>query len=178
MERGCVDRFCVIDFEASSLEGWPIEVGLSCWQDGRAVTWSSLIRPAVGWDPALWSTDAERIHRIDRRVLDSAPPAVEVAAELIRRIAGRRVLSDAPAFDGQWARLLFDAGGISDQPVIEDLIPVAVDLLNRDYDRARAMLARLEAEEPPHRAGEDAERIMTILAEAVAGGQPDGSTPV
>jgi DNA polymerase III subunit epsilon len=52
-----IERFATLDFEASSLtdKSWSIEVGLSWLETGEVRTWSSLIRPAVGWGLSDWS---------------------------------------------------------------------------------------------------------------------------
>lgn len=54
---GCTN-FVILDFEASGLDagGWPIEIGLSgIGEDGAVGTWSSLIRPDLGWSMTVGS---------------------------------------------------------------------------------------------------------------------------
>lgn len=153
----------IMDVEASGLGpgSWPIEVGLAWFGAGAVRTWSSLIRPEPGWDPEAWDPVAEEIHGISREELTRAPAAWTVATELLSRVAGRTVFSDAPGHDGRWVRMLLDA-----QPA-----PAGVRIL--DFDRAVGAVCgargadwayeRLERTRTPHRAGPDAERMLRAI---------------
>lgn len=74
-----------IDFEASSSNGYPIEVGVAIHDPARSFisVWSSLIKPTVGWLQTMsWDPVAFRIHGITRAELMKAPAAFDVARQL------------------------------------------------------------------------------------------------
>jgi hypothetical protein len=158
-----LEEVLIIDFEASGLGpgSWPIEVGLAWAESGAVRSWSSLIRPEPDWDPDLWDTVAEDMHGIRPSDLASAPRAWSVAAELLDRVAGRPVFSDAPEFDERWARRLLDAQ------------PSQTSLRFREFDEAVGAVCggrgadwayeRLERTRTPHRAGPDAERMLRAI---------------
>lgn len=157
------EEVLIVDLEASGLGpgSWPIEVGLAWFEEGEVRTWSSLIRPEPDWDPDAWDPVAEEIHGISREELSLAPTAWAVATDLLARIAGRDVFSDAPEHDGRWVRRLLDA-----QPA-----PAGVRIL--DFDQAVGAVCggrgsdwayeRLERTRTPHRAGPDAERMLRAI---------------
>lgn len=168
----------IIDLEASGLGpgSWPIEVGLAWFEEGEVSTWSSLIRPEPGWDLEAWDPMAEEIHGISRGELAQAPAAWTVATELLSRVAGQTVFSDAPEYDGRWVRRLLDA-----QPA-----PDGIRIL--DFDQAVGAVCgergadwayeRLERTRTPHRAGPDAERMLrAILYGAERGAAPASDGP-
>lgn len=168
-----VGDLIIIDLEASGLGpgSWPIEVGIAWAEGGEVRSWSSLIRPEPGWDPEAWDPVAEEIHGISREALAAAPTAWTVATELLSRVAGRPVFSDAPEHDARWLRRLLDA-----QPS-----PAGIPVL--DFDQAVGALCgergaewayeRLERTRTPHRAGPDAERMLR----AILYGAERGATP-
>lgn len=158
------ESICVIDFEASSLQGWPIEVGVSMRVSGAILTWSSLIRPAPKWSMDDWAPAAEAVHGIARAQLNDAPTPAQVATELMRLIKSRRLLSDAPDYDGRWLRELLLAGGSWDPVDVDNYDAYAHEILRhdpRELDRVYERLARVKV---PHRAGSDAEILMRALA--------------
>jgi len=174
-----IEDVLIIDLEASGLGpgSWPIEVGLAWVEAGEVRSWSSLIRPEPDWDEEAWDPMAEDIHGISRSELKIAPTAWSVAAELLRRVAGRPVFSDAPEFDSRWVRRLLDA-----QPV-----DAGVRLL--DVDQAVGAVCgergadwayeRLERTGTPHRAGPDAVRMLeAILYGAQRGSERSGPDEV
>jgi DNA polymerase III subunit epsilon len=158
-----IEDVLIIDLEASGLGpgSWPIEVGLA-WVEGGAVkSWSSLIRPEPGWDRNLWDMFAQDVHGILLSDLEGAPTAWSVAEELLDRVAGRPVYSDAPSYDLRWVRRLLDAH------------PSEAGIRILDYDRAVGAVCgehganwayeRLERTRTPHRAGPDAARMMEAI---------------
>ncbi|SDP80607.1 hypothetical protein SAMN04488512_1611, partial [Sulfitobacter litoralis] len=86
-----IERFAILDFEVSSLSGksWPIEVGVSWLNKGEVRTWSSLIRPAVGWNLSDWSAQSAVVYDIALEDIQDAPSAFEVAEGLIANLAER-----------------------------------------------------------------------------------------
>lgn len=157
-----------IDFEASGLarDSWPIEIGLA-WldvstSDPEIQTWSSLIRPEVDWCESLWDPEAEEIHGISLdRLKAEGRSAWGVAEEAWALIEGKTLVSDAPGFDSRWFWKLLDASPQAPAFVIRDFDEIAAALLGKE-GLADAW-TRLEALEVPHRAGEDASRLMRAL---------------
>ena len=100
-----------LDFEASSLSGrsYPIEVAWSI-PDGSIESY--LISPAgiEGWTD--WDLAAEKVHGISRQVLaaDGKAPYF-VCDRMIDQLAGKKIYTDAPRFDGAWLARLFSACG-------------------------------------------------------------------
>ena len=160
-----------IDFEASSLarDSWPIEIGLA-WldltsSDPKIETWSSLIRPEPDWCESLWDPAAEEIHGISlNRLKAEGRPAWDVAIDALALVEGKTLVSDAPTFDTRWFWKLLDASPQAPAFVIRDFDEIAAALLGKE-GLADAW-TRLEALEVPHRAGEDAARLMRALTGA------------
>ncbi|WP_076533697.1 hypothetical protein [Roseovarius nanhaiticus] len=99
-----MERFATLDFEASSLsrESWPIEVGLSWLENDEVRTWSTLIRPAPGWDLADWAPQSAAVHGIALEVLQEAPVACAVVDDRFEHLRDRVLVPDAPAFETRW----------------------------------------------------------------------------
>lgn len=158
-----IEEVLILDLEASGLgrDSWPIEVGIAWVEAGEVRSWSSLIRPEPDWDPDAWDPVSEEIHGVPMSALQAAPPAWTVAEELLRRIAGRPVYSDAPDFDLKWVRRLLDAS------------PAEAGIRVLDFDMAVTAVCgavgadwayeRLERSRTPHRAGPDAARMMGAI---------------
>lgn len=120
---------------------------------------------------------AQDVYGIPLTELEKAQTASSVAEELLARVAGRPVYSDAPSYDLRWARRLLDAH--PSEPGIRIL----------DYDQAvRAVCGehganwayeRLERSRTPHRAGPDAVRMTAaILYGLERSGEPPASDQV
>lgn len=153
----------IIDFEASGLGpgSWPIEVGLAWVADETVRSWSSLIRPEPGWEEEAWDPASENVHGIPREALETAPSAWSVADKLLGMVGDRSVFSDAPDFDGKWARRLLDAQPSTARLAILDLDQAIVAACGeRGADWA---YERLERTRTPHRAGPDAERMLEAI---------------
>src|SRR6266571_2726016 len=94
-------RIATLDFEASALDGWPIEAG---WmREGDAAPKSMLIRPDASFHVTEWSSVAEAVHKITRERLDHE--GIEAHAVLVAMSADLqdcRVVSDAPDYDAAW----------------------------------------------------------------------------
>jgi hypothetical protein len=138
-----------LDFEASSLsdESYPIEVGW-VFEDGRAE--SHLIRPAPGWTD--WDPQAEAIHGISpRQLLEQGLPHPDVAARMMRELAGHALYASAPSWDGKWLSVLLRAAGYPRHA-----------LRLRDTDEAQAEAARtaLGVQASPEALAEEAAAIL------------------
>jgi len=153
-----------LDFEASSLDGHPIEVAIST-VDGEIRSW--LIRPAPGWTD--WSPKAEALHGISREMLArDGLPVRDVARHLNVALADRVAYSDSPDFDGWWCKQLFDAAGEEPLFSIGHAGSVIPDVPRRN--------ARIEREArrragPAHRAARDVAFLVELyrLATEAAG---------
>ncbi|MDT0684718.1 hypothetical protein RM543_18855 [Roseicyclus sp. F158] len=160
--RAPAERVILIDFEASGLGSgtWPIEVGLA-WVEGTEIgSWSTLIRPSDTWDHAEWSEASAQLHNIPRDALEDAPDAVGVARDLLERIEGCVLVSDAPGFDGWWLSRLFDLIK-APRPRILDFDAVAAEMTtDRGLDY---VYERLERTKTPHRAEGNAVRLARAL---------------
>lgn len=154
-----IEQFAAVDCEASSLSksSWPIEVGLAWIEDGRLLTWSSLIGPAGEWDLDDWSPNSARVHGLALTDLTGAPPAALVADEFLKTLAGRIPVSDAPALDTHWISRLIAELGNDRTFAVKDFHEVSFAI----YDGlALDMLYEyLERRSAPHRAGPDSERL-------------------
>jgi len=153
-----------IDFEASCLprhgRSFPIEVAI-CGPEGVR---SWLITPHADWREWDWTDEAARLHRITRADLASEgqAPAI-VFAELMRAIAGRRVLADSH-LDADWFALLAQAAGSPVRARVEHagLLLDEIGASAAHIDTARRFADRhCHAQ---HRAGPDARWLWCLLA--------------
>jgi hypothetical protein len=146
-----------IDFEASCLpragRSFPIEVGISDERGGR----SWLIRPRMDWAGWGWTVEAERLHGIDRAMLDRlGVPADQVAAELADAVCGRQLLADS-ILDEQWLAVLLGSptGRTPRLPIVQiGTILSALHTPDAEIEAACAALAQQPFRR--HRAGDDA----------------------
>lgn len=149
-----------IDFEASSSNGYPIEVGVAIHDPARSFisVWSSLIKPTVGWLQTMsWDPVAFRIHGITRAELMKAPAAFDVARQLNALLAPAGVAyCDGWKWDHRWLFLLMEE---CPEPCAFQLHDAGA--LGRTL-RIRPSALFEHNDEPPldHRAGSDAERLL------------------
>lgn len=159
-----------IDFEASSLhpKSEAIEVGLAFWRRGEAIkTWSSLIRPSPA---AVWSAEAAAIHGITQRDLSLAPHPTEVARKLNALMEHSSVAyCDGGEWDERWLRQLFEATGVTPAFRLMSYHRMPGLRIQSVFNR---MSHFLKTTKPPHRAGDDAVRLMHAYAYA-KGQSPD-----
>jgi len=158
--------FATLDFEASSLTGWPIEAG---WmREGDDAPRSMLIRPEPMWSMEEWDAKAEAVHKIHIETLRrDGVDAAAVLLELTRELKGCVVVSDAPIYDSWWLGRLVDACG-QDRPFqlwsINDAIPALAARAGVSVGAAvKRWVKNAPKGEAPHRAGADAERLLRRL---------------
>jgi hypothetical protein len=160
-----------LDFEASGLgpQTYPIEVALADPASGHVTSW--LIKPAPAWrEHGDWQAEAEALHGLSRAQIEAEGlPVATVAAELTAAASGAVILSDAPAHDGQWLRLLYRAVGL-DRPPFElgDFGRFAWQCASRAGRRPDIAYVKAEAEAwalfpVTHRAAADARHNAEIL---------------
>jgi DNA polymerase III epsilon subunit-like protein len=164
------------DCEASSLDGYPIEVGWASasTQNDAILSEGHLIRPPQEWPiNESWDEQAEGIHGITLyQVQREGRPAWEIAKRMNAALAGRELFSDA-AQDETWLRLLFDAAGIdptftirrTDATVLISRAAAERGMSEAAYERAKGMAAELAPRR--HRAEADA-RHLAVLWRLVA----------
>ncbi|WP_295512845.1 hypothetical protein [uncultured Sulfitobacter sp.] len=156
-----IEKFAVLDFEASSLsdKSWPIEVGISWIAEGKVQTWSSLIQPDPKWDLSDWSPQSEAVHNIPFLSLKKAPKADRVAMDLIERATGRTLISDAPRLEQYWLEQLLGKDAEAPSHLIEDYHAVSFALF--DGFALDVLYEKLERTTVPHRAGPDSARLAS-----------------
>ena len=166
------DRVAVIDFEASGMHGYPIEVGLAVWDLGAEAisTWSTLIRPIGCWrdDPdRWWDPVAEGIHGISPRELDAGLHPRDALAAANARVPGGVAHCDGGGFDEQFLRRLVDAAGIAATFRLEGVreLASAVGLAPSVAMRAGGLVDEA-GDVAAHRAGPDALRLALAFARA------------
>jgi hypothetical protein len=164
------------DCEASSLEGWPIEIGWAFLdrQSGQVQSEGHLIKPPSTWDlPNLWDPEAEILHgiSIEHLMFHGHPPA-EIAHRMNTVLAGSDLFSDDSKDEG-WLRQLFDAAGLDPAFTIRRTTARAfVGQLAQEigWDRAGYEAARREVNRiapHAHRAEADA-RNWAILWQVIS----------
>lgn len=157
----------VLDYEASSTsqESYPIEVGLA-FGDGDSE--SHLIKPPKNSDWTEWNDWVENnVHHISRDMLDQHGESPrDVALWLNDVLRDKTVLCDSPKalLDNFWNKRLyklFEEAGID--PAFQ--IECVYDYIS-PYDSAleQAYYNVGNGEDKTHRAGEDAQYLMEILA--------------
>lgn len=155
-----------LDCEASSLVGFPIEIGFARVLPDRSIVTDARLARHDEWldEMQLWDWQAEQIHRITRaNLMEFGRPVVEVARWLNGELAGRLVLIDSPK-DQIWVDMLFTVAGMVRDFSFADVIDTvrAGDEVDRE---AFAKLIWDLGDRRPHRAAEDAR----LWAEAYAG---------
>lgn len=157
----------IVDFEASSLEdqSYPIEVGVATWSGAAKPIhiWSSLIEPTSEWvRDGIWTWEAQQIHGITPHDLIGAPKPRAVVDQLIRRMgASTSALSDNPTWDAGWLERLSDAAGMPAPFGFSRYSDHLIGMTSDDFERA---VKHSENTPRPHRAADDALRLMTTFA--------------
>jgi hypothetical protein len=157
------------DIEASSLEGFPIEIGWARADlaSGTIVSEGHLIRPPHDWDVrGTWDQSAASHHRI---ALDElwwlGRPVFEIARRMNKSLGGSELFADSP-FDAPWLHQLFEAAGIETEFSVRATDPsVFIGALARDraaYIEAKRKALRIAP--PNHRAETDARHWAVLWA--------------
>ncbi len=164
-----------LDFEASSLlpGTYPIEVGVCRWVGpGQPLEgWSTLIKPTAKWvELGVWSPDSALVHGIAREDLEAGLEP-QAALERLNSIIGFRghALVDGGEHDVRWLNML--VGASLDRAIfrLSDFDHVALRLEREGYAR---VVRYLDLTPVPHRALDDAVRLMRALAEGLGVDQP------
>jgi hypothetical protein len=123
------------DFEASGLDGFPIEVGWAFVDDQkRIVSDSSLILPDPKWNLASnWDEGAEQIHGISvKHLMEKGIPTSQVAQQLNQALRGLDLYSDS-LFDQKWMRQLYESASIGLTFTLQDKpAPILIEELRAE----------------------------------------------
>ena len=108
------------------------------------------------WDPV-----SAGVHGIPLDDLAKAPGARDVAERAATLLSGKTICSDAPAYDGNWAKRLFlESPEVVSFRIFDIYSAFQYVLSEVGMDQAHEELSRLPA---PHRAGPDAGRYAKAL---------------
>lgn len=167
---------CFLDFEASGLDGHPIQVAWSL-PDGSVTC--RLIDPkgVAGWTDDRWDDYAEReIHRISRDLLSKKglPPS-QVAEMMNADLEGKTVYCDGGLYDQYWLEDLFAAAGLKPLFVLGDAEAMIFGKARKMFlgmtadevtEQAAALKAQVrdQVEGPQHRADNDVRYLMLLYA--------------
>lgn len=147
-----------MDFEASALKGFPIEIGWAIVHPDRRITVESHFIHCERWMDRveLWDVDTETIHHIRRQLLiEMGEPPAEVARRTNEALAGTVVCIDSP-YDRVWATQLFSEAGVGQRFAFAD---VATAFAGDEVDERAFEFARqiIDIDHPrTHRAANDA----------------------
>jgi hypothetical protein len=136
----------IIDVEASGFGGmsYPIEVGVALDDDTK---YCSLILPAPEWDH--WDSDAEKVHRIARDILETyGKPVQEVAANLNELLEGETLYTDGWVVDKPWLTTLFHKAQMH---MNFSVSPLEMILSEQQMERWHDTKGRILAEVMKHR---------------------------
>ena len=169
-------RIAILDVEASALErgSYPIELGVALVRRPSEPigVGAKLIRPTADWlKTGLWSKSSEAVHglSLERVRLEGEP--VEAVCDWLNGLLDTDtiVATDAPRYDQDWLDTLFAAAGRHQEFRIFDF-----QVLTRDFsaDQHRHLAYLLRKDAPPHRAAEDALRLVSKLMETHWGHPP------
>ncbi|ULO23107.1 hypothetical protein [Methylocystis sp. SB2] len=151
------------DCEASSLDGFVIEVGWAYVRpdDGQIISASHPVRPLAEWQIAtVWDENAEALHGISiAEISAQGTPVRDIANAMNGGLAGRELYSDSP-FDEAWLNQIFEGAGIEPSFCVRQTSADALlekTVTDRKFDMAQYRMALNEAEQSRrHRAESDA----------------------
>jgi len=109
----CENYPIFLDCEASSLDkkSFPIEVA---WNNADGTIESYLIniyRYPDGYDD--WNREAQSLHGITKQYLSEKGEEPEyVVEQMEKKLRGKKILTDAPDWDGFWVRRLYESVNI------------------------------------------------------------------
>lgn len=161
----------VLDYEASSLDpelSYPVEVGIALWRGPVApvIVWGSRIGPSPDWvRNGIWTQEAQDVHGIAPADLVDAPAPGEVLRRVNALLDGvPSVISDNPWWEEFWTHRIEAAAGACAAFVVDALRDRLSDAGAR---RRNAMADYLEAHPRPHRAKDDAARLVLGIAKGL-----------
>jgi hypothetical protein len=166
------------DCEASSYEGFPIEIGWAFYDpDLGIVSEAHLIQPPPQWRiEKVWDPAAEKLHGIALAQLrtEGRPPH-EVMHRMNTALAGRTLYSDEPTHDQFWLETLIIAAGVEPVFTMQDTDAralISAQAADRGMDAgafSQAKAGAMKYAPRRHRAEADA-RFLAALWVIVCGG--------
>ena len=148
-----LEKPIIIDVEASGFgsKSYPIEVGVALDDDTK---YCSLILPDSEWE--YWDSDAEKVHRIARDILETyGNPIREVAGNLNRLFEGKTLYTDGWVVDKPWLTTLFEKAQMSMNFYVSDLeMILSEQQMTRWHETKEKVLT--EVQKHRHRASFDA----------------------
>lgn len=159
-----------IDFEASALDprSYPIEVGICRWRSPASPleTWSTSISPNADWtSQGVWSMASEAVHGISEdELVNHGRSATEAVATLNTLVGEGVCYCDGGDFDQDWARKMSAASDV--RPTFK-LGNWSILLRRLDVITLHSVSHMMHFAPVPHRAGPDAERLMSALAKGL-----------
>ena len=161
-----------LDFEASGLRGFPIEIGWAVVHPDNQVVVESYLIHCETWMDQIdrWDHCAESIHGIPRRILIEFGKSPDDVARLTNKaLAGTIVYVDS-SYDAKWSAELFAEAKMAQAFAFAD-IAVAFsgpEIDEMAYDHALKIIDKIKPR--THRAGEDAEHWATLYRMSLRGG--------
>ncbi|HEY1722244.1 MAG TPA: hypothetical protein VGG27_13450 [Magnetospirillaceae bacterium] len=153
-----------MDFEASGLRGFPIEIGWAIVYPDRHIAVESHFIHCERWMDQIerWDLKAESIHGIPRRiVIDFGKDPLTVARRANEVLAGQTVMIDSP-YDATWCVELFEEAGIAGAFTFMDVSAAFAgpEIDERAYEFALKFIDKVKPK--THRAADDAEHWATL----------------
>lgn len=165
------------DCEASSLNGFPIEIGWAQLdlRTGTVRSEGHLIRPPPDWDVhGKWDDQSEELHGISLAALNAhGRPPDEIARRMNETLPGCELFADSP-FDETWLEQIFEAAWL-DPAFTVRRTDAGVLIQQLVGDRAQYLAAKRRASRMSprtHRAEGDARywaTVWTIIANGTRG---------
>lgn len=167
MTNHMLDNYVILDFEASSqwIESWPIEVGVTWFEQSKPNTWSSLIKPAPHWNKQDFDVFHSATHRLSVKDLRDAPEATQIALSLIPHIAGRTVVSDQPDYIQHWLAKLVETVHLAHTKPVTSFEEASKELFSDEG--LRIIDEALSGQAEPRRAGPDSARLASAWEAAL-----------
>ena len=160
-----LEKPIIIDVEASGFgsRSYPIEVGVALDDDTK---YCSLILPAPDWEH--WDSDAEKVHRIARDILETyGNPIQQVAENLNRLLEGKTLYTDGWVVDKPWLTTLFYNAHMEMNFYVSDLeMILSEQQMARWHETKEKVLA--EVQKHRHRASFDAWIIQETYKRTLA----------
>lgn len=151
----------ILDIEASGFgsHSYPIEVGVILEDKSK---YCSLIRPESHWDH--WSTEAEKVHHIERNsLIKNGKSPLDVAKDLNNILKGKVVYSDGWVVDNPWLIRLFEAAGIEMAFKLSAIELILKETQMNHWDETKKIVIN-ELNIARHRASNDAQIIQETFS--------------
>jgi hypothetical protein len=161
----------------------PIEIGWAFAdpETGEIQVESHLIRPAPEWHIATcWDKAAESLHGINCGQLytEGSAPA-DIVRRMNEALGGRDLYSDAPAWDGDWLRMIVEAADVKPSFSVSrveahTLIGIVAREQAWEAVDCLAIMEKISCDVPrTHRAAADARHLAALWLAMKQGASPE-----